>query len=219
MIVQIYEVQNPKEAKKLVELGVDHIGVLVGKGKYPRELTFNQAKKIFRSLPKKAKKVALSLSSDLKEVSEVIEKTKPDILQIGTFPEKISPSDVAKLKKRFPRLKVMRVIPVIDEESIKIAKQYDGIADFLLLDTYQKGDSLIGATGRVHNWDISQRIVKVVKTPVILAGGLGPDNVAEAIKKVKPVGVDSKTKTDRIDGKGKDFKKVEKFVNIAKSFK
>jgi phosphoribosylanthranilate isomerase len=52
--------------------------------------------------------------------------------------------------------------------------------------------------------------------PAILAGGLGPDNVAEAIKAVRPAGVDSKTKTDRPDGAGKDLEKVRQFVAAAK---
>jgi len=218
MIVQIYEARNPTEAKKLVELGVDHIGVLVGKGKYPRELTFEQTRDIFQPLPKQVKKVALSLSADLKEIAEVVEKTNPDILHLGVPPESVSLTDIIKLKRNFPKLKIMRTIPVIDEKSIGIAKQYDGIADYLLLDTYKEEDSQIGATGKVHNWDISRKIVDEVKTPVILAGGLGPDNVAEAIRKVKPAGVDSKTKTDRTDGKGKDINEVKEFVRIAKSF-
>lgn len=66
MIVQIYEVTNPAEAKKLAKLGVDHIGVLVGKGRYPREMNYKETDKIFKAIPKEAKKVALTLSSDLK---------------------------------------------------------------------------------------------------------------------------------------------------------
>ena len=112
----------------------------------------------------------------------------------------------------------MRSIPVIGEESIKLAEKYDGVADYLLLDTYRKKDSQCGATGEVHNWEISRKIVESVKIPVILAGGLGPDNVAEAIRKVKPAGVDSKTKTDKIGSHRKDLEKVKEFVKIAKSF-
>ena len=218
MITQIYEITSPAEAKKLTKLGVDHIGVLVGKGKYRRELNYKRAKRIFKSLPKGKKGVALSLSSDLKEIIQLVKEANPDILHLGTLPENLSPSDVKKLKKCFPELKIMRAIPVADKKSLKLAKQYEKVADYLLLDSYKKGDFQIGATGGIHDWNISKRIVKSVKTPVILAGGLGPDNVAEAIKRVKSTGVDSKTKTDRSDGKGKDLEKVKKFVEIAKSF-
>ena len=215
MIVQIYEVSSPTEAKELAKLGVDHTGVLVGKGKYPRQLFIKNAKIIFQSLTSNTKKVALSLSNDLEEISEIIEQLNPDIFHLGITEEILSLSKVKEIRKKYPKLKIMRSIAVVNEESIGLAKEYEEIADFLLLDTYK---SQLGATGEVHNWDISQKIVEAVKIPVILAGGLGPDNVAEAIKKVKPAGVDSKTKTDKINSHEKDMDKVKEFVKIAKSF-
>lgn len=219
MIVQIYEVTSSIEAKKLTKLGVDYIGVLVGKGKYRREINYKRAKRIFKSLPKGKKGVALSLSSDLKEIIQLVKEINPDILHLGALSQSLTPKDVEKLKKYFPKLKIMRAIPVLDERSLKLAKQYAKVADYLLLDSYEKGDFQIGAVGKTHNWNISRRIVKSVKIPVILAGGLGPENVAEAIKKVRPAGVDSKTKTDKIGSHKKDIDKVKKFVKIAKSFK
>jgi len=90
------------------------------------------------------------------------------------------------------------------------------LADYLLLDSKKKGDWQVGATGETHNWEISKQIVESVKTPVILAGGLGPDNVEEAIEKVKPFGVDSKTKTDNSKTGQKDLEKVREFVKKAK---
>ncbi len=217
MIVQVYEVSNPTEAKALAELGVDHIGVLVGKGEYPRELSSEDARLIFESLPKKVERVALLLSHNLEIISEIVIEADPDILHLGTVPESLLPDDVKKLKKEFPRLKVMRSIPVVGEESIEIARQYEGAADYLLLDSYLQGDTQIGATGKTHNWNLSRRIVESVRISVILAGGLGPENVAEAIRAVRPAGVDSKTRTDKNDGSGKDIEKVKSFVEIAKS--
>ena len=63
---------------------------------------------------------------------------------------------------------------------------------------------------------MSRRIVETVSIPVILAGGLGPDNVAEAIDIVHPAGVDAKTKTDRNGSHDKDIRKVKEFVHKAK---
>jgi phosphoribosylanthranilate isomerase len=120
------------------------------------------------------------------------------------------------LKTRFPETPIIRAIPVIDETSIETAALYRGVADFLLLDTYDTGKRQFGALGRVHDWNLSRRIVDEVGIPVILAGGLGPDNVAAAIAAVGPAGVDSKTRTDRTDGRGKDLEKVEAFVAAAK---
>jgi phosphoribosylanthranilate isomerase len=106
----------------------------------------------------------------------------------------------------------MRTIPVRDEKDIAIARTYEGIADFLLLDTWKSGEPEIGACGLVHDWDVSRRIASEVKIPVILAGGIGPENAAEAIRCVKPAGVDSKTKTDLPDGSAKDLQKVRALV-------
>lgn len=217
MITQIYEAQNFDEARKLVELGVDHIGVLVGKGEYPREFSPEQAKEILRGITVPAKRVVLSLSKNLEDIVEILNKTNPDILHLGTAPESFSPANVQTLKKQFPNLKVMRSIPVRDKGSVELAKQYDGIADYLLLDTQKKGDTQVGATGETHNWSVSKKIVEFVSIPVILAGGLGPDNVAEAILKVRPFGVDSKTRTDRAGSHEKDIEKVREFVRIAKA--
>jgi phosphoribosylanthranilate isomerase len=119
------------------------------------------------------------------------------------------------LKMRYPQIPIMRAIPVIDETSIAIAASYKGVADFLLLDSFDPGTRQFGALGRVHDWSLSRRIVDEVGIPVILAGGLGPENVAAAIAAVRPAGVDSKTKTDRPDGGSKDLAKVEAFVAAA----
>ena len=216
MIVQIYETQQASEARALEAVGVDHIGVLVGQGRYARELRPAQARRIFQAITP-ARRVALSLADDLAEVSEVVAQTVPDILHLGTVPEALGPEAVVTLKTRFPDLQLMRTIPVIDEQSLILAQQYDGLVEYLLLDTYQPGDTQVGATGAPHDWDLSRRIVRSVHTPVILAGGLGPQNVAEAIHTVRPAGVDSKTHTDQDGGLGKDIEKVRAFVRIAKS--
>jgi phosphoribosylanthranilate isomerase len=150
-------------------------------------------------------------------VIAVVAETVPDILPLGTVPEALGPNAVVTLKTRFPDLQLMRTIPVIDEQSLLLAQQYDGLVDYLLLDTYQPGETQVGATGAPHDWDLSRRIVRSVHTPVILAGGLGPQNVADAIRTVRPAGVDSKTHTDRDGGPYKDIEQVRAFAQIAKS--
>ena len=106
----------------------------------------------------------------------------------------------------------MRTIPVRDEGDIALAKAHEGIADFLLLDTWKSGEPEIGACGIVHDWSTSRRIVERAKVPVILAGGIGPENAFDAVRLVKPSGVDSKTKTDLPDGSAKDLQKVAALV-------
>jgi phosphoribosylanthranilate isomerase len=216
MLVQIFEVQTAEEAAALARLRVDHIGVLVGDGSFPRELSITRTNAIFAAVPAGHKRVALSLSADLEQVARVIAETKPDMVQVQAEVDDFSEDMTRSLKARFAETPIIRAIPVIDETSIETAASYRGIADFLLLDSYDLEKRQFGALGRVHDWSLSRRIVDEVGIPVILAGGLGPDNVAAAIAAVRPAAVDSKTKTDRPDGSGKDLEKVAAFVAAAK---
>ena len=204
IIVQIYEVTSPEEARQLAGLRVDNIGVLVGSGEYPREVSIERAREIFAAVPHGHGKVALSLSSKLEDICDIAARIGADILHLGTAPESLFPADILELKRRFPGLKIMRSIPVADERSLQEAKQYDGVADYLLLDSYNPEDTQIGATGLTRDWSISKKIVESVKIPVILAGGLGTENVVEAIRQANPNGVDSKTRTDNFDGTAKE---------------
>ena len=216
MLVQIFEVQTPAEAAGLARLGVDHIGVLVGDGAFPREQSTAQTKAIFAAVPADKKRVALSLAANLDEVARVVAGTRPDIVQVQAEIDDFSVAMATALKMRFPEVPISRAVPVLDETSIEIARSYQGVADFLLLDSYDLEKRQFGALGRTHDWSLSRRIVDEVGIPVILAGGLGPENVAAAIAAVRPAGVDSKSKTDRPGASGKDFARVEAFVAAAK---
>jgi phosphoribosylanthranilate isomerase len=132
-------------------------------------------------------------------------------VHLGAAPELLTPPDIAFLKDQLPDTLVMRSVPVTGPESIEIARSYEGLVDFLLLDSHRASDRQIGALGVTHDWSISRRIVELVRTPVILAGGLGPDNVAEAVRVVCPAGVDSKTKTDQDGTHAKDIERVRRF--------
>lgn len=217
MLVQIYEVSTPQEAHALGALGVDHIGVLVGHGAFPREQSIDRARAIFAAVPRSARGVALSLSADAPLIEQIVAELKPDIVHLGASTDLLKPSAVQRLKKQFGWIIMMRSIPVAGEDSVAIAQSYDGIADMLLLDSHRPGDAQIGALGVTHSWDLDRKIVESVRIPVIIAGGLGPGNVIDAIKTVRPAGVDSKTRTDKDDGSHtKDLHKVRQFVARAK---
>lgn len=216
MLVQIYEIGSAEQARAVAALGVDHIGVLVGRGAFPRERSAAAARAIFAACPARVRRVALSLSPDLGEIARIIEQAGPDIIHLGAAAERLGASESAEVKRGYPGIRLMRSIPVVDESSIAFAKAHEGIADFLLLDSHTPGDAQIGALGRTHDWRLSRRIVESVAIPAILAGGLGPDNVAEAIRTVRPAGVDSKTKTDVEGTHEKDVEKVRAFVAAAR---
>src|SRR6185503_2168911 len=82
MLVQIYEIGDPEEARAAAAAGVDHIGVLVGGGEFPRERSAAEARAIFAALPKAVKRVALSLSADPGAIARAIAETAPDIVHI-----------------------------------------------------------------------------------------------------------------------------------------
>ena len=216
MLTQIYEVLSAQEAAAISEMGVDHIGVLVGDGRFPREQTPGSAVEIAASIRRPSKLSALFLSSDIAFIVRAIRELEPAIVHLGAAAELVGPEQVVELKRAVPRSLVMRSVPVTGSESIEIARRYEGIADFLLLDSYSPNDKQIGALGITHDWSISRQIVERLRTPVILAGGLGPDNVAAAIRAVRPAGVDSKTKTDKGDTHTKDLAKVRLFEQAAK---
>jgi phosphoribosylanthranilate isomerase len=217
MLVQIYEIQDAAEAEEMCKLGVDHVGLLVGGGTFPREIPVSQARTILKAVAAPAKKVALTLSRNLAEIENIVNELYPDILHLGSLLTGIRVEDMFELRRVFPHIKMMRSIPVTGPESIHAAEEFASVSDYLLLDSYQITEEQIGATGMVHDWMISREIVGRVKIPVILAGGLGPENVRDAIRAVHPAGVDSKTRTDRDGTHRKDPDKVKRFVELAKS--
>jgi phosphoribosylanthranilate isomerase len=215
MLTQIYEVSTPEEARASSEIGVDHIGVLVGRGEFPRELRVEAAAMVAAGIVTPSKFSALFLTADISLIEQWARQIQPAIVHLGAAPELLGPQAAATLKRNLPGLLLMRSIPVVGEASIPIALSYEGIADFLLLDSHRESDRQIGALGVAHDWSISRRIVKLVGAPVILAGGLGPDNVGDASRAVRPAGVDSKTKTDLDGSHRKDLDRVRRFHEAA----
>ena len=160
---------------------------------------------------------ALFLSADIALIERMASELDPPIVHLGASTELLTPDHVVALRKSLPNTKFMRSVPVTGPEAIGTARAYDGIVDWILLDSHRTGDVQIGAQGVTHDWGISRKIVESVRTPVILAGGLGPDNVKEAIRSVRPAGVDSKTRTDQAGTHSKDLGKVEAFYRAATS--
>jgi phosphoribosylanthranilate isomerase len=217
MLTQVYEIGTVEEASAISAIGVDHIGVLVGDGRFPRELPVAMAAKVGAAIAPPAKFSALFLAADVAAIAAWAHELDPAIVHLGASAELLSPQDVASLRRMLPKVAIMRSVPVFGEASVAIARSYMAVADFLLLDSYRPADQQIGALGMTHDWRISRRIVEMAPIPVILAGGLGPDNVAEAIRIVRPAGVDSKTKTDRDGSHAKDLDRVRRFHQAARA--
>jgi phosphoribosylanthranilate isomerase len=216
MIVQIYAVQTPAEGVALANIGVDNIGIVPCDGDQPGAVKPEIAKKIFDSVGDHATKVALSVDADLDHIVEMVNFLKPDILHLSGLIDLVPPAAVAELRRRLLGQKIMQAIPIQDRSAIAAAREFEAVADYLILDSKSEDIYGTGASGATHDWSIDREIVRQSRVPVILAGGLSAENVAEAIRYVRPWGVDSLTKTNLPGSQAKDIEKVKKFIAAAR---
>lgn len=205
--VKICGITNKEDALMTVKAGADAIGVINIK-ESKRYVTLNKAREFFECLPVFVSKVVVAIPKNLKEALE-IERTGANYIQ---FQGDESTDFIREIKEK-SRLGIIKKISVT-KNCLKNSKRYSRFVDAILLDTEVK--DLLGGTGQVHNWKISQKVVQSLNKPVILAGGLNPKNLKMAIKKVKPYAVDTSSGVELKVGK-KDKKKVEEFIKIAKS--
>jgi phosphoribosylanthranilate isomerase len=220
MIIQIYAFTRIDQAVAAAEMGVDHIGFVAGDyGLVSGELSFPAARRLAQSLPPQTVRVALTMATEVDEILRMTEAVTPDIVHISTDLEDVGVEAMQRLRRELPAsIRLMKAIHVSGEESILDARRFAGVADLLLLDTKVSGMPGIGATGRLHDWSYSRRIVESVPVPVILAGGLSPENVAAAMQAVQPWGVDSNTHTN-LQGSQveKDMRRIQAFVNAVRA--
>jgi len=223
MFVQIYAMQSAEEALACIEAGADRIGVLTEEpgGPYPCGITTEECRRIFAAVGTKAVKILISTRKTEEEILEETADLLPDVLHLCAE-YRGTPEFRQKLRERVPSVKLMEAIGVTDASAVKDALRRSEYADLLILDSVAQDVPGIGAAGQIHDWSIDAAIVKAVKIPVVLAGGLGPDNVLEAIERVHPAGVDSLTKTSiKENGKlvRKDIDAVRAFAALAHSVK
>ncbi len=221
--IQIYTIQSVEEALELADLGVDHIGVTPAARGLPGEIDIKTAYSICRSVEDGLVTVALSVESDINLILSMVEEVEPQILHLCSPEGFITPQSIRDLKERLYTnnidIEIMQAISVKGFESVENAISYVEEVDYLILDTQSKDVYGIGASGDTHDWNVSKEIVNSVDIPVILAGGLSPENVTDAIRHVKPWGVDSLTHTNKpLPGGGfvKDIEKVKSFVSASR---
>lgn len=219
MITQIYTMQSVAEALACADAGVDHLGITPPHGGLPGEVPLRLAAEIASALEGRATPVVLTVWTDPAAIAELVAATRPAILHLCPPAYLTSPAQVAALRERLPGVPVMQAVSVTGPESVAEARAYAEVADYLILDTADPRIAGVGASGATHDWRVSRAIVEAVRVPVVLAGGLGPDNVAEAIRMVQPWGVDSLTHTSTpLPGGGfrKDLDRVRAFVAAAR---
>ena len=223
MHIQIYSIMTVEEALAVAEAGADRIGILVtdpsNPNHFPCEISEDEALPIFEALRGKAASVLISVALNEEAVLRQTELLKPDVLHLCAG-VKGSPEFKEKLNARCPGVELMEAVGVTDRSAVDEAVRISGYADTIILDSIDPDIAGIGAAGVTHDWSIDREIIDTVSVPVIMAGGLGPDNVREVLK-YRPWGVDSLTKTSIVkDGIiiGKDMEKVRQFCRAVREY-
>ncbi len=244
--VQIYEIQRPEEAEAMIRIGVDHLGsVLLGEDRWKDPVIRDTVSEV-RRLGAKSSLIPLFQNEDA--LVRALEYHRPDIVHFCDMLEEGTDSKRASLKlplhlqtrirQRFPEIAVMRSIPIppsgegVPATTLAVARRFEPVSDFFLTDTVMPSATgpaeaqpvcgFVGITGVPCNWDHARALVESAKIPVILAGGISPENVEEGIAAVRPAGVDSCTATNAVgrDGKPirfqKDPQRVKKLIEAVR---
>ncbi len=185
-----------------VQAGADAVGFVVEIEDSRHCLSAGDAADLIRLVPVYTKSVAVIRPKNVNDAVRLAEQTGADVLQVHGS---LAPCDLAVLKGRVHQ-KLVAAVAV--EDGGREAKSYEMVADAVLLDSMVDGK--LGGTGRVHDWDKSAGIVRSLRVPVILAGGLDAGNVAQAIKRVRPYAVDVSSGTETAGRK--DPVKINSFV-------
>ena len=243
MIVQIYEIQEPEEAALMVECGVDHIGGVILSADEWQIPALKESVALIRKAGRKSS--IIPLFSDPDAVHRVIDFYQPDIIHFCDSlnqGSRIAEASVAAaillqegVWERFPNIEIMRTIPIAPPglgshvPTLELGRCLEEVSDWFLTDTFlvqgevQPVAGHVGITGKLCDWEVARELVNQSGIPVILAGGLSPENVAEGIRLTSPAGADTCTATNLLDPDGKpirfrkDPKKVRQFVQACRA--
>jgi phosphoribosylanthranilate isomerase len=249
VVVQLYEVQTPEEAEALLSIGVDHIGSVILSASRCRDEAIRETVRVTRSAG--ARSSLIPLFDTVESVLDMLDYHRPDIVH---FCEALSDADgnlvdcrkrldlQRHVKKSFPEIAVMRSIPIAPPgltrcvPTLELAALFEPATDWFLTDTHLLADGaaaappdqpvsgFIGITGRRCDWAMARRLVETARIPVILAGGISPENVMEGLQQVQPAGIDSCTGTNARSRNGrpirfkKDLGRVRRLVDAVRAF-
>ncbi len=210
--VKICGIRTPDDLHAVQLAGADWTG-LVFASPSPRHLSLNEAAAIRDAADainkvKAPLLVALVVDAVDAMLDGIAAAMRPDVIQCHGNE---SPARLAAIKSRYG-CAVMKAIRVQSAESIIDAKKYDGIADILLFDSASQDAALPGGTGRSFDWGLMKAYHG--KTPWMLAGGLTPENVAEAIRISGANAVDVSSGVESVRGQ-KDHPAIRRFISTA----
>ena len=211
--VKICGLTREEDLAVAVAAGADAVGFLVGVTSSPRNLTLERAKTLLKHVPVFIDSVVVTAPKNIEWLLEVCERLKPSAIQIHGKDQ----LDSSEIQETITGMRLIKTVYVtedaLNEKVIDDLKLFDAV----LLDSFSMEQ--YGGTGKVHDWTLSKQIREnVAPVPVILAGGLKPENIKEAILAVEPYAVDVASGVEASPGI-KDPKKVRAFVENAKQIK
>ena len=207
MRVKICGIMRAQDAKSAIEYGADALGFVVASPQSPRNLSSANARKLMKLTPVFITKVAVTTANEPKTILKLCSRLKPDALQLHTHAREL----IRTIRKRNPETKLILATPIRDKSSMRAAIQVSTYSDAVLADT-PNPQSLGGGSGKTHDWSLSAKIRNMIHPhPLILAGGLTPQNVKTAICQVKPFAVDVSSGVEKKIGI-KDHQKIREFI-------
>lgn len=205
-MIKICGVTNEKDVNFISMLDVDFIGFNLVSGS-KRAVSENALKKLATIVPSYINSVAVMVNPELKDVKRIIKKTGISFYQLHGDE---SPDFVREVKDL--GVKVIKAFSFPDVESVEKAASYADCADYLLVDSFSP--ELPGGTGIRYSPEIAKK-AKAIGLPLFLAGGLNPENAAEAVSDIEPFAVDAASGVES-SPRSKDIEKVRAFVRAVR---
>ena len=213
-LVQIAGIADASEAEMIQQCGVKYLGFPLRLAVHGEDISDEQASRIIRSLQPPVYGVLITYLDSAREIAELSAACGARIVQLHGS---IGLEELARLKESAPQLTIIKSLIVglqTEAELEAMVQSFSPTVDGFITDTYDSKTGATGATGKTHDWRVSRRLVEISPRPVILAGGLNPENVRRAIQVVKPFGVDAHTGVEDDHGR-KCREKVQRFVSEA----
>jgi len=214
--IQICGIRDEAEAEMLQRCGVRYLGFPLRLPVNREDISEERASRIIQQLKPPVYGVLITYLDKAAEIVELCTFLGARIVQLHGD---VEIEELEKLKMIAPRLLVIKslVVGLHAESALEsLVQGFSDVVDAFITDTYDPETSATGATGKIHDWRISRRLVGLSDRPVILAGGLEPANVRRAIVEVGPAGVDSHTGVEDAFGR-KCREKVERFLSEAEA--
>ncbi len=201
-----------EDVEHAIHSGANAIGFIVGFPSTPRNLDLDQAYRLLKDIPTSIDSVVVTNEYNRNLMRRIAEK-----LPITTIQLIGNTQYSQEIREIFPDIHLIKVVYAEPERLIQSALNFSKDYDTILIDTKTK--DIPGGTGLTHNWSLSRKAVTTIHpTPVILAGGLTPQNVEDAVRIVQPHSVDVSSGVESTPGI-KDHSKVETFIKLAKGVK